>query len=70
MCFLSKKDKKIEGLEQHKRILHEKELKRKERKHLRCPLNTAKNNKRGWARTVEEQELPDVPEVEFILCSL
>jgi hypothetical protein len=39
---LSKKDKKIEGLEEHKRILHEKEMKRKERKHLTVPAKHGK----------------------------
>jgi hypothetical protein len=42
---LSKKTKKNEGLEQHKKLVREKEMKRKERRQVSLPAKHAKGKK-------------------------
>ena len=44
--ILSKKAKKAEGLEQHKKIMREKEQKRKERKQVSLPAKHASKGKK------------------------
>jgi hypothetical protein len=43
--FLSRKAKKAEGLEQHKKLQREKELKRKEKKQASLPAKHSKDTK-------------------------
>jgi hypothetical protein len=43
--FLSRKQKKAEGLEQHKKLQREKEQKRKEKKQVSLPAKHAKGKK-------------------------
>jgi hypothetical protein len=44
--ILSKKAKKAEGLEQHKKIMREKEQKRKEKKQVALPAKHASKGKK------------------------
>jgi hypothetical protein len=44
--ILSKKAKKAEGLEQHKKIMREKEQKRKEKKQIALPAKHASKGKK------------------------
>jgi hypothetical protein len=43
--FLSRKEKKAAGLEQHKKLQREKELKRKEKKQVSLPAKHSKDKK-------------------------
>jgi hypothetical protein len=43
--FLSRKEKKAAGLEQHKKLQREKELKRKEKKQISLPAKHSKGKK-------------------------
>jgi hypothetical protein len=43
--FLSKKEKKIEGLKQHEKLQREKEQKRKEKKQISLPAKHLKGKK-------------------------
>ena len=43
--FLSRKEKKAAGLEQHKKLQREKELKRKEKKQVSLPAKHSKGSK-------------------------
>jgi hypothetical protein len=43
--FLSRREKKVEGLEQHRKLQREKELKRKQKKQVSLPAKHSKSIK-------------------------